>query len=61
MPSREFLPIDALGAVVSVVITLGAGYYLGNAYEDASPVLSVVGVGALVGAAVVLGRYLKKA
>jgi membrane protein DedA with SNARE-associated domain len=61
MPSREFLPIDALGAVVSVVITLGAGYYLGSAYEDASPVLSVVGVGALVGAAVVLGRYLKKA
>jgi membrane protein DedA with SNARE-associated domain len=61
MKSREFLPADALGAFASAGIALGAGYFLGQAYEKASPALSVVGVLVLIGAAILLGRYLKKA
>ncbi|MEA2452418.1 MAG: hypothetical protein QOG04_1128 [Actinomycetota bacterium] len=57
---REFLPADGLGALVSISVAIAAGYFLGEAYEDASPVLSVIGVAVLVGAAVLLGRYLKK-
>lgn len=60
MTPREFLPPDGAGAVVSAAIAIGAGYFLGQAYEKASPALSVVGVAALVVAAVLLGRYLNK-
>jgi membrane protein DedA with SNARE-associated domain len=60
MPSRDFLPMDGFGALLSAAIAIGAGYFLGQAYEDASPVLSVIGVAVLVGAAVLLGRYLRK-
>jgi membrane protein DedA with SNARE-associated domain len=60
MSSREFLVPDGLGALASVAITLGAGYFLGAAYEKASPLLTVVGVVALIGAAFVLGRFLRR-
>ena len=60
MTPREFLPPDGAGAIVSAGIAIGAGYFLGQAYEKASPALSVVGVAALVIAAVLLGRYLNK-
>ena len=60
MRSSEFLPADGSGALASGAIALGAGYFLGQAYQDASPVLSVVNVATLVGAAVLLGRYLNK-
>jgi membrane protein DedA with SNARE-associated domain len=60
MAPREFLPVDALGALVSAAIAIGAGYVLGEAYEEASPLLTVVGVATLVAGAVLLARYLKK-
>ena len=60
MTPREFLPSDGAGAIASAAIAIGAGYFLGQAYEKASPALSVVGVAALVVAAVLLGRYLNK-
>src|SRR5688572_4898469 len=60
MTPREFLPFDAAGAAASIGVALGAGYVLGQAYEDASPILSVVGVLALAAGAILLGRYLKK-
>ena len=60
MQPREFLPYDGAGAVVSAALAIGAGYFLGHAYEKASPALSVVGVAALVVAAILLGRYLNK-
>jgi membrane protein DedA with SNARE-associated domain len=60
MRSREFLPFDGAGGVASVTIALAAGYLLGETYENASPIISVIGVLVLVGAAVLLGRYLKK-
>lgn len=60
MQPREFLPYDGAGAVVSAALAIGAGYFLGHAYEKASPALSVLGVVALVLAAILLGRYLNK-
>jgi membrane protein DedA with SNARE-associated domain len=60
MRSREFLPADGLGALASVAIAVGAGYFLGEAYEDAGPVLSGLGVAVLATGAFLLGRYLKK-
>lgn len=61
MSSRDFLLPDGLGGLTSAAITIGAGYFLGAAYEKASPLLTVLGVVALLGAAFVLGRYLRKA
>ena len=61
MTPREFLPYDAAGAAASIALAIGAGYALGQAYEEASPVLSVVGVMALAVGAILLGRYLKRA
>lgn len=60
MTPREFLPFDGAGAAASIAVALGSGYVLGQAYEEASPVLSVVGVAALVAGAILLGRYLKR-
>lgn len=60
MSSRDFLVPDGAGGLLSAVVTLGAGYFLGTAYEKASPLLSVLGVVVLVGAAVILGRYLRR-
>ena len=60
MPSRDFLVPDGLGGLTSTAITIGAGYFLGAAYEKASPLLTVLGVVALLGAAFLLGRYLRK-
>jgi membrane protein DedA with SNARE-associated domain len=60
MPSRDFLVPDGLGGLMSAAITIGAGYFLGAAYEKASPLLTVLGVVVLLGAAFLLGRYLRK-
>jgi len=60
MSSRDFLVPDGLGALASTAITLAAGYFLGAAYEKASPLLTVLGVLALAGAGVLLGRYLRR-
>ena len=60
MSSRDFLVPDGAGGLLSVVITLSAGYFLGAAYEKASPLLTVIGVLVLVAGAVALGRYLRK-
>lgn len=61
MTPREFLPYDAAGAAASIALAIGAGYALGQAYEEASPLLSIVGVAALVVGAILLGRYLNRA
>jgi membrane-associated protein len=60
MKLREFLPVDAAGGLLSVAITVGAGYVMGEAYDEAGPWLSVLGVAALIAAGVLLGRYLRK-
>jgi len=60
MKPRQFLPADALGAALSLVEVVGAGFALGAAYKEAGPWLTVVGVAVLLGLLVVVGRWLKK-
>lgn len=60
MRSREFLPYDAAGAIASAGLSLGAGYLAGDAYESVGPWLTAIAVAALVGAAVLLGRYISR-
>ena len=44
VPPREFLPADTAGALVSMGALLGVGYVLGEAYEEAGPWITAVGV-----------------
>ncbi|MFN2526448.1 MAG: DedA family protein [Actinomycetota bacterium] len=60
MRTTRFLRADASGAVVSLVLSVAAGYALGEAYERAGPWLTGVGVLALISFAILLGRYLTK-
>ncbi|HUQ40803.1 MAG TPA: VTT domain-containing protein [Acidimicrobiales bacterium] len=60
MPTRRFLLADTAGALVSLVEIIGAGYVLGEAYDDAGPWVTVVGVAVLVAMAILLGRRLRQ-
>jgi membrane protein DedA with SNARE-associated domain len=55
---KEFIVADTCGAVVSMGALLGVGYVLGEAYEEAGPWVTVVGVVVLVVVLVLLGRAL---
>ena len=59
MDPKKFFPVDLLGGLVSIAYTVAAGYYLGEAYENAGPWLTGVGVIAFMGFAYILGRALK--
>lgn len=61
LEARRFLAADAIGGLLSFVEVVGAGYALGEAYEEAGPWLTWAGVAALVVGAVLFGRWLKKA
>lgn len=60
MEPRQFLVADGLGALASMVLVLGIGFGLGEAYENGGP--WVTGAGVVVAAAllVALGRWLKQ-
>jgi membrane protein DedA with SNARE-associated domain len=60
MNRRTFVLADAAGALASMVIVIGSGYLLGEAYQSAGRWLTIVGALVLVGLAVMLGRYLKR-
>jgi membrane protein DedA with SNARE-associated domain len=60
MPSRDFLPVDGIAALVSIAEVVGAGYLLGEAYDEAGPWITVAGVAALIAAAVIVARYLRR-
>ena len=60
MEPRKFIPIDLVGGLVSIAYTVGAGYFLGEAYEQAGPWLTGLGLVALVTFAYILGRSLNK-
>lgn len=60
MRTRAFMRADGLGAIAAIAEVVTAGYLLGAAYKSAGPWLSVVGVGVLAAAAVVLGRSLRR-
>lgn len=60
MPVRRFLVADAIGALLSFVVMVGAGFALGEAYDEAGPWVTAAGVAALIGLAVFVGWRLKK-
>jgi membrane-associated protein len=60
IPSRSFLPADAIGGLLSIVEVMGAGFALGYAYKQAGPWITVAGAAALVVAAVIIARGLRR-
>ena len=60
MKSRDFLPVDGAGALLSTTLATGAGYLTGAAYDEIGPWFTGLTIGALVVAAILLGRYLHK-
>ncbi|HVF31510.1 MAG TPA: VTT domain-containing protein [Acidimicrobiales bacterium] len=60
METRRFLLADLAGALVGIAEVLVAGYLLGEAYEEAGPWITAVGVVALLGMLFVLGRSLTR-
>lgn len=60
MPVRRFLVADAIGALLSFVVMVGAGFALGEAYDEAGPWVTAAGVAALLGLAVLVGQRLRK-
>ncbi len=59
MPASKFLTADGLGGAFSMALSIGAGFVLGRAYEDAGPWLTGLGVAVLLGLFFVVGRWLK--
>ncbi len=57
---RRFLIVDVCGALTSLALMLGLGWFLDEAYEDAGPWLTALGLAAIVAVAVVIGRTLTK-
>jgi membrane-associated protein len=60
MPTCKFLSADGLGGALSMALSIGAGYALGEAYEDAGPWLTGLGVAVLLGVFFLVGRWLKR-
>ena len=60
MEPRTFLPWDLGGGLLSIAYTVAAGWFLGAAYEQAGPWITVAGVCALLGFAFILGRTLQR-
>jgi membrane protein DedA with SNARE-associated domain len=59
VPTRRFRLADTAGAVLSAAVLLGAGYGLGEAYDEAGPWLTAAGVAVLAAVVVLLGRSLR--
>jgi membrane protein DedA with SNARE-associated domain len=57
---REFVVADTAGALLSMSLLLGAGYALGEAYDDAGPWVTVVGAAVLAALLLWLGRSLTR-
>ena len=60
VPWREFVVADTAGALLSMTALLGAGYLLGEAYDDAGPWVTVVGAVVLAALLFWLGRSLTR-
>lgn len=58
MHTVEFIVADTIGAAASLVVVLGAGWLLGEAYETAGPWLTGLGALAFLAAMVLVGRQL---
>jgi membrane protein DedA with SNARE-associated domain len=58
--TRDFLPPDTAGGLLSIASAVGAGYVLGDAYESGKRWLTLAGVVALAALAVLIGRFLRR-
>lgn len=58
LPANRFFPWDLAGGLVSIAYTVAAGWFLGEAYEQAGPWITVAGIVALIGFGFILGRSL---
>ena len=61
MKTKQFLPADGVGGLLSIAEAIGAGYLLGEAYKDGKKWITVAGVLALGLMAFIVGRYLQRA
>lgn len=61
MKARTFLPADAIGGALSILEAAGAGYLLGAAYKNGKPWLTALGLAALIGFGLLIGRAFRKA
>lgn len=59
MRTRRFLVADGLGSVASIVEVVGVGYLLGREYQAGRHWLTIAGAVVLLGALVVVGRWLR--
>jgi membrane protein DedA with SNARE-associated domain len=60
MDTKQFLRADAIGALLSIIEVVGAGYVLGSAYKAAGPWVTVVGVVMLFAGMYYVGRMLRR-
>lgn len=60
MSSSRFLVADGVGAALSTVEVLGAGYVLGRAYQNAGPWLTGVGGVVTLGLLAAMGWWLRR-
>jgi membrane protein DedA with SNARE-associated domain len=60
MDTKQFLRADAVGALLSIIEVVGAGYVLGSAYKAAGPWVTVVGVVMLFAGMYYVGRMLRR-
>ncbi len=60
MDPGRFFPWDLAGGMLSIAYTVAAGWFLGEAYEQAGPWITIGGVAALAGFAFILGRSLQR-
>jgi membrane protein DedA with SNARE-associated domain len=60
VPLRRFLLADTAGAALSIGLSIGAGYALGETHKSAGPWLTVLGLASVVALSVVVGRRLRR-
>jgi membrane protein DedA with SNARE-associated domain len=59
MPPADFLPLDTVGAALSLIEVLFVGYLLGSAWEQGSRPLTVIGLATFIVVLAVIGRWIK--
>jgi membrane protein DedA with SNARE-associated domain len=58
--ARRYLGADLLGALASFTLMMGAGWLLGDAYDEYGVWITVAGVGVLIALIVLLTRWIRR-